>query len=289
MSLTDKILEVPKEFAERNWSKIIAHSPTLRFLTARYRLAKRKLNQFSIQNFLALAVGMFLITASVVLMFPYLFFSDRCYLMSVEHLELSNTTSSRPCVHGSLLAFTAVTEDGSPNLFFSSKLITEDPIQDRWYQNEAKSRDARPDAINYRYTIKDREYLVDADKGQCKIESPGAPGQTHIIGTRLITTEARPRKKASPDWLKCTTLPSDNPKYHNCDWVNYEILVPTFMPSRLCKPRNWLDFWTANKKSGVTAQPFLCIRRVEIDPQSKEWKPATEWAPYWKIQSVWCD
>src|SRR5262249_12365081 len=151
-----------------------------------------------------------------------------------------------PCVHGALLAFT--TNEGK-SVFFSAEIISEKPVPDRWYQNDDDSKGPYPDYIDFRYDVEDREYLIDADRGKCRIEAPGAAnkGATHLTGIRLITTEPRPGPNAKPSRSFCNAVPADKPTYKDCDWIKYEILVPNVMPTHICKPHNWFDFWTGNK------------------------------------------
>src|SRR5208283_4935081 len=115
MDMLEKIIGLVKDFFQSHWKEIIRNSPVLGWLYTLHRSLKHKIVGILTHRFLTVVLTLLAISISAVLFLPHLFFSDRCYLMSVTNVTIRNTTASRPCVHGALLAFTT---NGGKSIYF---------------------------------------------------------------------------------------------------------------------------------------------------------------------------
>src|SRR5258708_1494767 len=116
----EKIIRLIRDFFQSHGKAIIRNSPLLQRLYTLYRLVKRKLLEFFIRRFLPIVLTVAVVVVCIGIFLPHLIFSDRCYLMSVTNLTVTNTTASRPCVHGALLAFAT----DRKSLYFSAKITS---------------------------------------------------------------------------------------------------------------------------------------------------------------------
>ena len=185
--------EVVKAFIEwvrSKWPEILRHSAPLRYCAHVFSRYSNKLGRFVVGKFFPIVVALAIVLIASIIVFPFYWFGDRCYISLVNRNQLTDTRQQRTCRYGDPIAFyieglTDRPEEGS--ILFTSAIFSAQGSYDQWFQVYDKGHQyvLDPDYayINFRFDIVEREAHLDLQDGTCNV---GLQPQSQYIVPRLL-------------------------------------------------------------------------------------------------------